>query len=83
MVKKWTKNKIPPKKMVDLHVTPVVLPPIELEEMRDEGVIENRNLPSKETSLKVELQTESEAQRSPEVRVGKIPDVCELTSKDP
>ena len=90
----WAKNKIcahitslsseiPPKEIAEeLPVIPVVLPPAELEKTRDERVIENRDLPSKETPGKVELQIETEVLKSPEVIVAKTPDV-NLPAKTP
>ena len=51
-----------------------MLPPVELEKTRDERVIENRDLPSKGNPEKVELEIESEVQKSPEVRETKTPD---------
>ena len=67
---------IPPKEITEeLPVIPDVLPPFELEKTGDEKVVEDRDLPSKETPEKEELQRESEVQKSPEVRVAKTPDV--------
>ena len=68
-------SEIPPKEIAEeLPVIPDVLPPVELEKTRDERVIENRDLPSKENPEKVELEIESEVQKSPEVREAKTPD---------
>ena len=74
---------IPPKETTEeLPVIPDVLPPIELEKTGDEKVVEDSDLPSKETPEKEELQIESEVQKSPEVRVAKTPDVS-LPAKTP
>ena len=59
-----------------------MLPLVELEKTSDEKVIENRDLPSKETPEKIELEIESEVQKSPELRVAKTPDV-NLPAKTP
>ena len=82
-------SEIPPKEIAEeLPLIPDVLPPIVLEKTCDERVIENRDLPGKETSEKVQLQIESAVQKShevaetPEVNLpAKTPDV-KLPSKD-
>lgn len=74
---------IPPKEIAEeLTATPDVLPTIELEKTCDERVVEDKDLPSKETPEKVELQIESKVQKSPEGKVAKTPDV-NLPGKTP
>eukprot|EP00795_Rhopilema_esculentum_P011272 gene11272-21465_t len=52
-----------------------VLPSIELEKTCNERVAEDKDLPSKKSPEKEDLQIESEVQKFPEVKVAKSPDV--------